>query len=270
MINKKIIIFILLSISFHIQQLNSGPSCSKLTTVNNSINQTQPQKALVGKRHESRPAPDYFKFKQKQKQIFENLPSNTKYVIGQYLGLDKPIKKVYGNSSFFDSAILNNDSNEVQILVALEANLHDKKSKDEPHKTTPLYCAIQCYNFSLYNKSQKKSLAIIDYLLQKKIGINQPVQCQQTPIYRAIDCGLTNVVQRFIAAEADLNVLDCDNLTPLDTAKKNAMNQKLEPKHRKKYYKICSILEQVEAPSSIVLDSMPTDIVMQYQHDNVK
>ncbi len=164
-------------------------------------------------------------------------------------------------------AICSNDSDAVQLLVTLQAHLQDRKYKYEHEKSTPLYGAIQEYRFAcihadiglrLVGKEQKDSLPIVDYLLRKKIGINKPAEYENTPLHEAVNSGLIDITQRLITAQADLSVKNMYGKTPLDDAKQRAMRP-IYPKYRKKAYAICTMLEQAGAPSSIVLQPMPTD-----------
>ena len=230
---------------------------------------TKPQTPLIGEESESIIVPKYFKFKQSQTRTLEQLPSELKYIIGQFVGFDQAVNK---SCSFdpFKYAICKHDSDAVQILVALKAHLHDQKCQYEDEKSTPLYAAIQEYSFACNHvdcgfswgeKEQKDSIAIVDYLLHKKIGINKPAEYENTPLHKAVSSGLIDITQRLITAQADLSLKNRWNETPLDTAKQNAMHP-INPKYRKKMYAICNILEQAGTPSSVILQPMPTDAVM--------
>jgi len=179
----------------------------------------------------------------------------------------------------FDGAIARRDKIAVQALVSMGASLHNTECKEEFEKTTPLYSAIQQYDRDCDNnhpfhspsikvenaKFEQESLAIVDYLLNEKIGINAPGAYQQTPIYRAINDRMVTITKRLISAQADLTVVDQFHRTPLDVAKQNAMKP-FNPKQRKIYYEICTMLEQAGAPSSMSLSAMPSDEIMQKEH----
>ena len=270
MINKKSIFTALFLFSLQLQQLGAGPRFSTLNSA--STIPTQQRLPLVGKRSESKTVPEYFKFKQEQTRTFENIPDYMKYVIGQYVGFDQSVSKSCSLNPFH-YAISKQDGNAVQILVALKADWHDKKCKYVHQKTTVLHAAIQQYTFAfndakagslLDTQKQKDALVIVDYLLRKEIGINKIGCFRQTPIYEAIESGNKNIVQRLLTAQADLTVINHWNNTPLDAAKKQAM-QPLNGTDRKNLYTICTILEQAGAPSSVILTPMPTDAVINQQ-----
>ncbi len=265
MFNKKFIFAALFLLRF--SQLDASQSHQKLYSA--TTTPTQIERALVGERSKSLAVPEYFKFKQGQTRTLEEFPDVIKYVIGQFVGFHQPVNK---SCSFdpFHYAISERDGNAIQILVALKADWHNKQEKYEHDKTTPLYAAIQQYRFSCNNvddgfswgvKEQKESLAVIDYLLRKEIGINKIVKYGQTPIYESIIGGHANITQRLINAQANLTVTDQWNRTPLDTVRNKAM-EPLNPKYRKKLYEICAILEQAGAPSSVTLKPKPTGAVM--------
>ena len=264
MFNKKSILTFTFLLNFAVLQLNASQIHQKLNS--GQVMGTKPQTPLIGEESESIIVPKYFKFKQSQTRTFEQLPSELKYIIGQFVGFDEVNYKRFGFDPFM-YAICSNDSDAVQLLVALKAHLHDQKCQYEHEKSTPLYAAIQEYSlacnyvdcgFSWGEKEQKDSLAIVDYLLHKKIGINKPAEYENTPLHKAVDSGLIDITQRLITAQADLSVKNMYGKTPLDHAKQRAMRP-IYPKYRKKAYAICTMLEQAGAPSSIVLQPMPTD-----------
>ncbi len=270
MFNKKSLFTVLFLIN--LSQLDASQTHQKLHSATITA-PTQPERALVGERSESRPVPECFRFKQDQTRTLEELPDVMKYIIGQYVGFDEPVNK---NCNFdpFHYAISHRDGNAVQILVALKADWHDKKCKHDHQKTTVLHAAIKQYtfacndnnsSFSLGTKKQKESLAIVDYLLRREIGINKIVNYEQTPIYEAIMYSHVNITQRLITAQADLTITDQRCRTPLDMARQHAM-QPLNPRSRKKLYEICTILEQADAPSSVTLKRMPTDEIMNQEY----
>jgi len=265
MINQKSIftaLFLLNLLQLNASQIHQKLHATTTTPAQSGI-------ALVGERSESKTVPEYFKFKQGQTRTFETLPDDIKYVIGQYVGFNQRV-----SFTPFQYAISYRDGNAVQILVALKADWLDKKCEYEHEKVTPLYAAIQHYSFTRNNiqsdlqmdiKEQKKSLMIVNYLLRKKIGINKIGQYGQTPIYKAIHDRHVDITQKLITAQADLTVTDQWNRTPLDTAR-NAAMQPLNPRHRKKLYAICAILEQAGAPSSVTLKPMSSDEIMRKEN----
>jgi hypothetical protein len=270
MFNKKLIFTFIFLLSFAAPQLDASQIDQKLHS--GTPNTTQSQRPLVGEKSESKIIPEYFKFKQRQTRTLEQLPIELKYIIGQFVGFDQAVNK---SCSFdpFRYAICKHDSDAVQILVALQANLHNKKCQYEHAKSTPLHAAIQEYSFACNHvntglrcgeKEQKDTLAIVDYLLRKKIGINKPAEYKNTPMHQAVDSKLIDITQRLITAGADLSVKNRLDETPLDTARKEAMRP-INPKYRKKAYAICNVLEQAGAPSSVMLQPMPTDSVMEQE-----
>ncbi len=267
MFNKKSILTFTFLLNFAVLQLNASQIHQKLSS--STIAQTKPQRPLVGEQSESKIVPEYFKFKQSQTRTFEQLPSELKYIIGQFVGFDQAINK---SCSFdpFKYAICKHDSDAVQILVALKAHLHDQKCQYEHEKSTPLYAAIQQYSFACNHvycgfswgeKEQKDSIAIVDYLLRKKIGINKPAEYENTPLHKAVNSGLIDITQRLITAQADLSLKNMHGKTPLDDAKQRAIRP-INPQYRKQAYAICTMLEQAGAPGSVISAPMPTDSVM--------
>ena len=261
MINKKSIITFIFLLNLGTGQINASQIHQKLNS--GTIDQTKPENALMGKRSESRAVPAYFKFKQKQTRSFEQLPNELKYIIGQFVGFDQPAHK---NSNLlpFNYVMRDYDCNAIQVLVALRADLHDPKGQFEHQKTTPLFSAIEEYKIDCNDpkcrpERKKQILAIIDYLLRKKIGINKPVKYETTPLHLAVNLGLVDITQRLITAQADLGVLNDSNKTPLDIAKNNAMQRSIHPESRKNSYAICTILEQAAAAGSVISTPMPTD-----------
>ena len=264
MFNKKSILTFTFLLNFAVLQLNASQIHQKLNS--GQVMGTNPQTPLVGEQSESKIVPEYFKFKQSQTRTFEQLPNDLKYVIGQFVGFDQAVN-TSSHRGPIKNAIYNHDSDAIQLLIALRADLHDRKREDQDEESTPLVAAIQKYGHDCSpglghsEKEEKKTLAIIDYLLNKKIGINKTSRWEEIPIHVAIDYGLLDITQRLITAGADLSLKNDFDDTPLDAAKGNLFIP-LNREDRKKRYSICDILEQAGAPSFVNFPPIPTDAQM--------
>jgi hypothetical protein len=96
--------------------------------------------------------------------------------------------------------------------------------------------------------------------------INQPDQSGNTPLHTAVENRNLSKIQTLIAAGAKLDVRNRHGRTPLDYAKREAMDHSFEVSNRKKMYEISRILESAGAPSSVMFEPMPTDAIMEEQH----
>ena len=265
MINKKLIFALTFLLNLGTQQINASQIHQKLNSSTPAQNKLQI--TLGGKKIESRSVPEYFKFKQGQKRTFDHLCDDLKSIIAEFIDFNRSANEC-SNDHPFVYAICNQDCNTVQLLVALRADLHDKKNCSKHSHKTPLHAAISKYSFEScmfeilgesHTIKKQKAVAILDYLLRKKIGVNKPGTWQETPIYRAIDNKLIDVIEKLITAQADLSVKSHKDQTPLDRAKKNTMEQLVDKSYRKENYAICNMLEKAGAPSSVVLKPMPID-----------
>ncbi len=270
MFNKKLIFTFTFLVTLIAQQLEGSQIHQKLNSATTVQNQSQ--EALIGKRIESKPVPQYFKFKQEQTRTFEKLPNDTKFIIGEFIGFDT--KKEGSCLNPLQYHINKYDSNAVQLLVALQAHKHEPKVKFDHEKSTPLHDTIVRYRLTLDHvdhslpwrkKANTEYLGIIDFFLRKKVvDINKTIQNKETPIHMAVSYNLPNITQRLIRANADLSLKNEWDETPLDMARKEAMRP-IKTNYRKKAYAICTMLKQAGAPSSITLEPMPSDDVMDQQ-----
>ncbi|MDP3787792.1 MAG: hypothetical protein Q8Q60_00570 [Candidatus Chromulinivorax sp.] len=175
--------------------------------------------------------------------------------------------RIYQYNSPLQKAINNHDGDQVQILLALHANINGTACAC---KQTPLYKSIEGYAHSHDKISKIKSYAIFKYLLQKKADYNKlnpdttyenSFDAVEIPVWVAISHSTTTpLLQNLLdLPNINLHIKNEDGHTIFDCAKLHAMSPWHEANRRKHFYNVCQVLESKGAPSSIVLEPMPTD-----------
>jgi len=199
---------------------------------------------------------------------FNKLPRAIQFIIADYAGLNEP-----QNNSVFSSLqsyIQKDDFYGVAVLINCGALVNGTTPFN---KVTPLYGAIERLKSSYESphNSRKISLKIIHFLLLRGADINQqsPHEFYKTALHQAVNNHHTQTSLRIlISAQADLNVENEFKLTPLDVARKIAMNDSIIPRYRKFHYESCKILEEAGAQSSVEFIPMPSDEAMQKQYNS--
>ncbi len=212
-----------------------------------------------------------------QKIMYKDLPDVLHDVIREYMGINAPMKKPNNYYSILQKAVNDCDGDRVQILLALGADVNLTPAESG---RTPLYVAIEVYNsvIMLYEDYSRaaKVYAIFRYLLAKGADYNKPNEKKdddslldggKTPLYAAVDCRHARQILQDLLKLPDIN-LDVKNRwgrTALDEAKNNAMSD-MSIEFRKYNYRVCALLEQAGAPSSVILAPMPSDEIMRYEN----
>ncbi len=127
---------------------------------------------------------------------------------------------------------------------------------------TPLYKTASSSALVHSQKSMRQRFIIAKLLLRHGADIQKPDGWQQSPLHGAVQARNIPMIELLIQSGAQLDAQDYWHNTPLDRAKKEAMNHQLKICIRKKYYEICTMLEQLGAPSSVTLEPMPTDEII--------
>lgn len=175
---------------------------------------------------------------------------------GEYTQLQKAVTGGYSNI------------NNIRTLLACGFN---------PNVTAPLrsqhdmcletsLCKIAGSSDIAYNqKSMRQRCIVAKLLLHHGADIQQTNEFQESPLHGAVTAQNIPMIQLLIQFGARLDAQDCLHQTPLDLAKKQAMRHQFKIYVREKYYEICALLEQLGAPSSLFLEPMPTDEIMEEQ-----
>ncbi len=127
---------------------------------------------------------------------------------------------------------------------------------------TPLYKVAASSELLHSPKEMYQKFIIAKLLLRNGADIQKLNTWQESPLHAAVKALNINMIQLLIQSGARLDATNYWHNTPLDQAKKNAMNHNLKISTRKKYYEICTMLEQLGAPSSVTLEPMPTDEII--------
>ncbi len=207
---------------------------------------------------------------------FTKLSTKVQKLVGEFVGINEQTRNW---NSPLQEAVDSNNYDIVKFLVKLGANLNAAPAHNE---NIPLIMAIQNYKkeANILKCSQKenkaKSYIIFKYLLEAGADYNKanenPIKShltndKNTPLHEAVDSDTIRFLQYLLnLPNIQLDVENIWGQTALDCAKLQAMNKKIKIDDRKHFYQVCALLESKNAPSSIVLEPMPTDEEMEQQH----
>lgn len=210
-------------------------------------------------------AADSTSSRSKLKLRYQDLPLETRQYIFKFVGPDQegwlPLQKAASNPNpeltrFFiacgadvNEATVANESNWISCLI-----------------NTPLSFTARLCDYVHDRTKMRKGLVVFNILLRHGADKNKPGECGNAPLHAAVESHNLPIMQSLIAAGANLDVKNRWNKTPLDLARNNAMNQVANVPLRKTMYEFSAILQAAGAPSSVTLEPMPTDEVMQAQH----
>ncbi len=220
------------------------------------------------------------KYIKKDSIIYGDLNKDIKILILEFAELEIPLIKpkdkdyVLPDRSPLQDAIFSRDFNRVRLLIALGADVNTTRSRSG---ITPLFLAMKQYEFTYKHQyiEQIVSYGIFKYLLMHDADCNKPndkskdfLNPGETPLDKAVEYSRYESVfleDLLKLPNINLHAKNKYNRTALDEARKSAMAKCTNLYFRKRYYKICTLLEQAGASSSVVLEPMPSDEAMGYQ-----
>ncbi len=141
----------------------------------------------------------------------------------------------------------------VQILVALGAGVNSLRTSCLLRLTINHHCC-EIQNIPpryTYN-------AIFKYLLEHGINPNKVDQYECSVAHYCVYYKSIPALEDLIKAQANLNYINPDFKTPLDTARIRAMDEKIDVADRKKYNKMCQLLQAAGGKSFIDLQPAAT------------
>lgn len=223
-------------------------------------------------------------------EYYPKLPTDVQKLIAEYAGINAPMELTGYLYSPLQDAITHRDYDRVKVLVALHADVNGTPAQSNE---TPLCRTIREYeqaatNLKFYRKhddhdikDKAKLYAIFKYLLIKGADYNKAnpegicsTFCKnmhkQTPLHVAVNNMHTMALLQDLLnlPNINLHVQDRWGHTALDCAKLKAMNQFANVEYRKHYYKTCILLESKNTPSSVILEPMPSEKIMNQQYED--
>ena len=174
-------------------------------------------------------------------------------LIGDYAGLNTPNQ--YGEVPLYVNIQTQTNFKNVQTLDACGAHIN-KSVKDLLQQAIQTY---GCCNHDSYKKAE--CFLILEYLLQKNISLLPQQFLEDTIMHCAANTIYIPILKILISHNVNLNFKDANDQTPLDRVRKYAMTRALEPQEKRKYYRLCAILEAAGGESSVVLTKNACNII---------
>ncbi len=225
--------------------LHAGPCQSRTLHVRDQITETQ---SIIT---------------QKPKIRLQDLPLEARRHIFEY------VPKHNSRFTQLQQAVISHNIDTIRTLLVCTADPNETKQSyfvtDLPNQT-PLYTLVKTSSCKKNPEQVILEHSIAQLLILHGADVNKANGIQETPLHAAVQTGNLPMIQCLIRSGANVTKQNFRNKTPLDIAIQNAMNHHLTTKTRKKYYKICGLLIESGATSSINLESIPTDVIMEQQH----
>lgn len=187
---------------------------------------------------------------------YSQLPRELHYIIADYAGLNSP--QGNSDSSLLQSYIQNNDFHALTTLLNCGALINGTTPKTQ---IAPLHLAAEnlelSYRSTIDQENRtKNALKIMQVLMIKGADLNQqsPDWLNYTVLHVIGHSPL--VLSMLIKFDANLNIKNKREETPLDTIQRLAMSTWIERPMREKFYKSSEILKKAGAKSSVELEPM--------------